>query len=606
MSAASLYGRSHWAARAKALRNVPLVLRLMWEAAPALFAASLTARMLVALVPLVTLAVSKAIVDALVLANANGWQSPRHVLLLVGLEFLVAAIGAFLIRFVAYCDTLCSERFTLYVSVKVMSHASKLDLASYEDPVFYDKLERARVQATDRFVMIKAVGDLIQNATLALSLAVGLASHSVGYVLVLFLCTLPVFFADSYFSLKWYSLKLSQTPLKRELDYLRYLGASRDSAKELRLFDLGGYLVQRYAAKSAQILRDDKRLQGQKLAASTAAMLTTVGQYAVYAFVASQAFRGEISVGTLLFLVGAVAGAARAIQEIFVAFSSVADQGLFVTDLREFLAVQPQIVSPPHARKVPQPIARGFELRNVSFCYPGTSRRVLDDVSFTIGRGQRVALVGENGEGKTTLVKLLLRLYDPTQGQILLDGIDLREYSIEDLHACVGVIFQDFVRYEMTAAENIAIAAPEKTCARAMLDRAAKWSGADEIIGRLPLGFEQLLGRRFYGGIELSGGEWQRVALARAYVRRAQLFILDEPTAALDAKAEREVFDHFADLTADRMALFISHRFSTVRTANRILVLSRGRIIEDDDHLGLMARRGTYHRLFTLQAQSYT
>jgi ATP-binding cassette subfamily B protein len=453
--------------------------------------------------------------------------------------------------------------------------------------------------------MIRAIGDLVQNLTVALSLAVGVAAYSPWYVAVLVFCTIPIFIADSYFSLRWYSLKLSQTPVKRELDYLRQLATHRDSSKELRLFNLGDFLIRRYAEKSRKILNDDRKLQGRKLLGGSLAAVTTGGQYAIYVVLLSQAVLGVITLGTLLFVAGAVAGAARAIQEIFVAFSGIADQALFVTDLRVFLAEKPVVTANANARSVPRPLRQGFELRNVSFTYPRSERRVLDRVSFRIRPGERVALVGENGQGKTTVVKLLLRLYDPTEGQVLLDGIDLREYSIAELHAAAGVIFQDFVRYEMTVAENIGVGRVSGMNDERRLRQAAKWSGAEEIIERLPQGLHQKLGRRFYGGIDISGGEWQRIALARAYMRDAQFFILDEPTASLDAKAEREVFDHFADLTRGKMALLISHRFSTVKTADRILVLSGGKIIEDDDHQGLMARGGLYSRLFTLQAENF-
>jgi len=314
---------------------------------------------------------------------------------------------------------------------------------------------------------------------------------------------------------------------------------------------------------------------------------------------------GDLSWGSLQFIAGSIAGASANIQSIFATFSNIADQSLFLTDLVEFFRVKPTLSKVAHAIPAPRPIRDGFVFEDVSFQYPGNPRPVLDRLDFRISRGERVALVGENGQGKTTLVKLITRLYDPTHGRVLLDGVDLREYDIEDLHREIGVIFQDFVRYEMSARENIAVgslhAAPDDWRIR----KAAGRSLAHDVISRLPQGYDQLLGRRFEGGVDLSGGEWQKIALARAYLRDAQLLILDEPTAALDARAELEVFERFAELTAGKMALLISHRFSTVRMADRIVVLSDGHIKEDGHHESLVAHGGRYARMFELQAANY-
>jgi ATP-binding cassette subfamily B protein len=306
----------------------------------------------------------------------------------------------------------------------------------------------------------------------------------------------------------------------------------------------------------------------------------------------------------LQFLAGALAGASTNIQNIFSTFSSIADQSLFLTDLVEFLRVEPKIGSKPDALPAPRPIRDGFVFENVSFSYPGAERRVLDRLDLHIHPGERIALIGENGQGKTTIVKLITRLYDPTGGRILLDGVDLREYSVEDLHRQIGVIFQDFVRYEMSARENIATGRLDRAEDHS-IRHAAEKSGADEVVARLPRHYEQLLGRRFEGGVDLSGGEWQKMALARAYLRDAQILILDEPTASLDARSEYDVFQRFAELTEDRMALLISHRFSTVRMADRIVVLENGRIAEQGDHQQLISLGGRYSGMFELQAASY-
>jgi ATP-binding cassette subfamily B protein len=340
------------------------------------------------------------------------------------------------------------------------------------------------------------------------------------------------------------------------------------------------------------------------IAGALLSIVSTGAYYGAYAYVILRTVNGGLSWGSLQFLTAALAGASTNIQNIFAVFSNIANQSLFLTDLVVFLRVKPRLGSKPDALPAPRPIRDGFAFERVSFSYPDTSRLVLDSLDLHFGPGERIALIGQNGEGKTTIVKLLTRLYDPTAGRILLDGVDLREYSVEDLHRQIGVIFQDFVRYEMTASQNVAVGSMDAAQEMAVR-RAAEKSGADEVIRRLPHGYAQLLGRRFEGGVDLSGGEWQKMALARAYLRDAQLLILDEPTAALDASAEFEVFQRFAELTANRMALLISHRFSTVRMADRIVVLENGRIAEQGNHEQLLALGGRYSGMFEMQAASY-
>ena len=390
------------------------------------------------------------------------------------------------------------------------------------------------------------------------------------------------------------------------MDYYRILGASKESAKELKLFGLSPFFVKRFTGMADQIYGQNKKLAVRRLWIGTLlSVVSTLGYYAAYAYVIYRTVAGHQSVGTLTFLAGAIAGTSSGMQNIFSAFSSIADQSLFLTDLHEFFSVKPTIRMKPNARPVPNPILRGFEFRNVSFAYPGNSKLVLDRLNLKLAPGERVALIGENGQGKTTIVKLLTRLYDPSDGQILLDGVDLREYDLEGLYRAIGVVYQDFVRYEMSAAENIGIGRIDDWQDMAKLEHAAQKSRADSVIEKLPEGYKQMLGRRFEGGVDLSGGEWQRIALARAYMRDAQILVLDEPTAALDAKSEHEVFQRFADLTEGKLALFISHRFSTVRMADRILVLEEGRIAEEGDHERLMEMRRRYFGMFELQAANY-
>jgi ATP-binding cassette subfamily B protein len=593
-----------WTERLHALKNIPPLLRIVWNSGPGVVTGGMVCRLAAALVPISMLAVSKRILDS-VQAHTQNQPLPSYFWYLVAAEFVLAAIGSILGRAVGYFDALLADRFTRHVSIRVMEHASRLDLASYEDPVFYDKLERARVQSTDRIAMIQAMGAVIQQAVIAASLAAGVFWFSPWLLALLVVAVVPAFLGESHFAFLGYSLNLRQTPVRRQIDYLRVLGASKESAKELKLFGLSDFLTREYASLSNQVYDQNVTLARRRLWAGAAlSLLSSGGYYGAYAYVIYRTVHGGLTWGSLQFLAGAIAGSANNIQNIFSTFSNIADQSLFLTDLVSFFTIKPKVFSKADALPAPRPIRSGFLFDKVSFSYPGSSRQVLDRLNLRIDPGERIALIGENGQGKTTIVKLITRLYDPTAGRVLLDGIDLREYSVEDLHREIGVIFQDFVRYEMSARRNIAVGRIDGSH-DGDLWQAARKSLADEVIGRLPEGYEQLLGRRFEGGIDLSGGEWQKVALARAYLRDAQLLILDEPTASLDARSEYEVFQRFAELTANKMALLISHRFSTVRMADRIVVLENGRITEQGNHHQLIALGGRYAEMFELQASSY-
>ncbi len=598
--------RAAWRKRLEALRNIPPVLAILWEAGGGAVAANAFLRTLGALIPVAALAVGKQIIDLVVRISSSGEAVPDALWRWVALELALAALGAILARSIDYIDSLLADKFSRHLSVKTMAHASRLDLASYEDPVFYDKLERARVQATDRLGMIQAIGRLLQLAVTTVSLSIGIVVFSPWLLAVLVICVFPAFLGESHFAFLGYSLNFQQTPVRRELDYLRVLGASRESAKELKLFGLSDEFTGRFKELSDEIFDQNIALAKKRLLASSLlSLLSIAGYYGCYVWVIYQAATGAISIGALTFLAGAIAGASTNIQAIFSTFSSIADQALFLADLIDFLAVRPKIASKASGLPAPRPIRDGFVFENVSFSYPGNSRLVLDDLNFRLEPGQRVALIGENGQGKTTIVKLLTRLYDPTGGRILLDGADLRDYDLEDLCRQVGVIFQDFMRYEMTAAENIAVGRIEAVQDAAAIRVAAHKSRAADVIERLPRDYDQMLGRRFEGGIDLSGGEWQKIALARAYLRDAQVLVLDEPTAALDAKSEYDVFQRFAELTTGKIALLISHRFSTVRMADDIFVLEGGRIVERGDHGRLIAVGGRYAEMFEMQAASY-
>ncbi len=588
------------------MRNLPPVLKIVWDSGPVVVVLGLVFRLIAAVLPIGLLYVSKLIIDTIVYVITKHHAIPHKLWWLVVAEFLIAVMTSVVARVISFLDQLLADKYTRHVSIQVMKHAAELDVIAYEDPVFYDRLERARVQATDRLAMIQMLGQLVQQVITTITLSISIIYFSPWLMLLLIGGVVPAFLGESHFAFLGYAKNFRQTPIRRQLDYLRILGGSKEAAKELKLFGLSNFLTNRFTRLSDQVYEENVALSKRKLiAGGLLAILGTLGYYAAYVWVIWRTVTGVLSIGTLYFLAGAILQASTNIQMIFSTLSGVADQALFLTDLLAFFEMQPTIRSKPNALPAPRPIRRGFEFRNVSFAYPGSERLILQNLNFTLHVGERVALIGENGQGKTTIVKLITRFYDPTEGQILLDGIDLREYSLEDLYREIGVIFQDFMRYEMTASENVAVGRIEEIGNAEQIAAAAHKSLADEVIAKLPAKYDQMLGRRFETGVDLSGGEWQKLALARAYLRDAQLLILDEPTAALDARSEYEVFERFAELTEGKMALFISHRFSTVRMADRIVVLADGRITEDGSHEQLMSLGGQYAEMFELQAASY-
>jgi ATP-binding cassette, subfamily B, bacterial len=598
--------RSAWRERVQALKNVPPVLGILWQSGPAVVVWGLVLRILVAALPALIAAVAAKIINGVQQVFSHQGLLP-YFWWLVGLEAALNVFSGLLTRGVDYSDSLLADRYTHFVSIRVMKQAAALDLTTYEDPVFYDRLERARVQATDRLAMIQQMGRLFQQTLTTLIWTSILLWYSPWLVLLLALGVLPTFLGETHFAFLGYAKNFRQTPAKRQMDYLRQVAGSREGAKELKLFNLSGYLTKRFTDLSQGIYEENVALSRKKLVAGgLLGVIATLGYYGAYAFVIWRAVSGNYNnIGEFYYLTNAIIQASSNLQQVFSTASGIADQALFLTDLLAFFEMKPTVVSRPDGTPIPRPIRRGFEFRNVSFAYPGTTRRVLSNFNFTLEPGERIALIGENGQGKTTVVKLITRLYDPTEGQILLDGVDLREYKLEDLHHEIGVIFQDFMRYEMTARENINVGEVESEHSQVEIEAAAHKSLAESVIAKLPNHYDQMLGRRFENGVELSGGEWQRVALARAYLRDAQLLVLDEPTAALDARSELEVFERFAELTTGKMALLISHRFSTVRMADRIVVLEGGRLVEEGTHPELIALGGRYASMFEMQAASY-
>ncbi|HSZ62521.1 MAG TPA: ABC transporter ATP-binding protein [Terriglobales bacterium] len=595
-----------WRERVTALRNVPAVLRFVWESGRTVVVLGLISRVVASLLPPALFWVSKLIIDTIYRILTTHQPMGTRLWWLVGVEFGLAVATSILGRVIDYLDALLAGKYMHHVSVRVMEHAASLDLLAYEDPVFYDRLERARVQATDRLYMIQAIGRLIQQVITTITLSISIMVFSPWLLLMLIVGVIPAFVGETHFAFLGYAKNFRQTPIRRQLDYLRILGGSKEAAKELKLFGLRDFLTSRFKVLSTQVYEEDVALARRKVVmGALLSAIGTAGYYTAYVFAVWRTVTGVFSFGTLTLLANAIREASSNLQQTFSTLSTIADQALFLTDLIAFFEMRPTIQSKPNALLAPRPIRHGFEFRNVSFRYPGSSRLVLNKLNFHLHPGERVALIGENGEGKTTIVKLLTRLYDPFEGLVLLDGVDLREYNLEDLYREIGVIFQDYMRYEMTARENIAVGRIELIDNLELLQHSAQKSMADHVVGKLASGYEQMLGRRFDGGVDLSGGEWQKVALARAYLRDAQVLILDEPTSALDARSEYEVFQRFAELTTGKMALFISHRFSTVRMADRIVVLENGRIAEEGNHDALTHLGGRYAEMFELQAASY-
>jgi ATP-binding cassette subfamily B protein len=602
-----------WSERLAALRYVPALFRLIWRAHRGYATAMILLRVVRSLVPVATFWVGKLIIDS-VIAARTGNGDLRHVWRYVALELGIVLTGEILARASSLVESLLGDLFSNAMSVSLMEHAAKLDLAQFEDPEFYDHLERARRQTVGRIALLTLLLSMSQDALTLLTLAGALIAYSPWLLLLLAIAVIPSFLGETHFASLGYSLLFRWTPERRQLDYLRYVGASDKTAKEVQMFGLAPWITERYATLSQRFYEENRALSIRRgLVSALLSILGTIGYYSAYVIILLHAVRGEITIGMLTFLAASFGRGRDVIQSILMSASSVFEQALYLRDLFVFLDMRPTIESPPNARTVPKKIGSGFVFENVGFRYPGSERWAVRNVDMVLQPGERVALVGENGAGKTTITKLMARLYDPTEGRITLDGVDLKEYDLASLRHAIGVIFQDFVRYDMRFDENIGVGEIESV--RADLARsngtptsisdAAENSLAASLLPRFTKGYQQMLGRRFDDGVDLSGGEWQKIALARAYIRDAQVLILDEPTAALDARAEYEVFLRFSELVAGRMAVLISHRFSTVRMADRIIVLRHGKVEEQGSHEELLAKHGLYEELFTMQAAGY-
>jgi ATP-binding cassette subfamily B protein len=606
-----------WRERLDALKNVPPFLKLIWNTSRTLTIATLIIRVIRAVLPVVTLYVGKLIIDEVIhLAKTpsapTGWSAwlasglLHRVTLLVISEFVLAIVSDVLSRVVSLIDGLLSAKAGIVTSIRIMEHAATLDLEDFEDSELQDRIERARQQASGGMSLMSQLFGQAQEVLTIATFAVGLLVFAPWLIALLILTLVPAFVGEAHFNALSYALNFSRSQQRRELEYIRYTGASVETAKEVKIFGLNEFLTDRFRVLAMDSYDATRTLSFKR--ARWGSLLTafgTIGYYVAYAYIVWRTIAGQFTVGDLTFLAGSFARLRSSLEGLLSGFTQVAGQALYLDDLFSFFKIEPAIHSPGESRKFPYPIKEGFVFEDVGFKYQSAERWAVRHLNFTLGAGEVIALVGENGAGKTTLVKLLARLYDPGEGRILLDGHDLREYDLDELRGNMGVIFQDFIRYQFTAAENIAVGRIAERSDRPRIEIAARQSLADELIQKLPEKYDQILGKRFRTGIDLSGGEWQKVAIARAYMRDAQVLILDEPTAALDARAEYQVFQRFKELSQNKSAVLISHRFSTVRMADRILVMSKGELEAVGTHKELLAQNGRYAELFELQAAGY-
>ncbi len=590
----------------RALRYLPRFFAMIWKTNPTLFVVNVIARLIKASIPVLMLWVGKLIIDEVVLQISLEEKSFQLIWTLLAIEFGLALISDLLNRGISLFDGLLGDLYANQSSVQLIEKAAKMDLAQFEDPEFYDKLERARRQTTGRVTLMTMALSQVQDIITVISLITGLIVFEPWLVLLLMLAIIPSFLNEAYFSRSSYSLVRSWTPERRELDYVRFIGASDVTAKEIKLFGLSGFLANRFRKLADKYYEANKKLATRRAVwGSVFHIIGDLAYYGAYVLIIIRTVAGILSLGDLTFLSGSFNRLRNQLQTIFSRFSTITGDALYLQDYFDFMDLKPSMKLQSGKMKMPETIQEGFRFENVGFRYPGSDTWAIRHLDFTLHAGEKLALVGENGAGKTTLVKLLARLYEPSEGTIYLDGIDITEYDLAQYRHDIGVIFQDYVKYYFTAAENISVGDIEKTKDTAQIVQAAENSLADQVIEKLPLKYDQVLGKRFAEGKDLSGGEWQKVALARAYMKEAKLLILDEPTATLDARAEYEAFQRFAALTVEKTAVIISHRFSTVRMADRILVLKNGRILELGSHEELLATNGLYAELFQLQAAGY-
>ncbi|OCC01204.1 ABC transporter ATP-binding protein [Labrys sp. WJW] len=598
-------------------RHLPRLFLSLWRVSPGLGSVILAVRILCALQPPLVIYVGKLIVDEIVQLNRlpmpgedlAAWMSSGRltpIMTYIGLEFLLTFGNTVLTRATTLAESLLGERHGNAMAIHVIEHGVSMDLAQIESSDFQNRMQRAVAQTAMGTPLLAQLLGQAQNIVTVIALAVGLIAFVPGLMILLLAALIPALFGEAHFNARRYGLSHHFTPLKREAEYMRFTGADPRIAKEIKLFRLGGFFARRFGELAAEIHCANQSLAIRHAAwSSFLGGIASVAYYAAYAVVTWQAILGEISLGDLVFLTGSLLRLSGLFERTMLGFVELADRSYYLDDFYSFLDTRPSIKRASNPEPMPHAIRNGIVFENVGFRYPGRESWVIRNLNFHLMAGRTLALVGDNGAGKTTIVKLLTRLHDPDEGRILLDGIDIRNFDLEAYRDRIGAVFQDFARYNLAAATNIAAGRITALAETTRIEEAARKSLADRVVAGFPLGYQQRLGNGYMRGHDLSGGEWQRIAIARSYFRNADILILDEPTAALDARAEAEVFERFRNLSVNRTVLLISHRFSTVRMADHILVLECGQIIEEGSHRALIERNGRYAELFHLQAAAY-
>ncbi len=589
----------------KALKTIPRFFREIYRSSPKLFFVNAFSRLINAFTPVVILWVGKMIIDEIILQVSLENQDFTQLWNLVIIEFCVAVLSDLLGRLINLTDGLLGDLYSNMSSEKIIRKTAELTISQLEDPEFYDKLERARTQTNSRVdLMTNALGQA-ESIISIISLIAGLVYFEPILILILVLSIVPSFINEAKFSNTRYSLARSWTAERRELDYLRFIGANNQTAKEIKLFGLTDFIAERFKNLSTDYYLLNKKLSlKQSLYGSLFNILGVLSYYGAYVYIILRVLTGAITIGELTFLSGSFNRLRNNLQGFFSRFTRISESALYLQDYFDFIDLTVEQTSEAKT-PMPKTITQGFQVNDLHFAYPGSESEVLKGVTFTLNAGEKMAFVGQNGAGKTTLIKLFLRFYEPTQGEILLDGININRFDVDAYRKRFGVIFQDFFKYEFTLRENIAVGNIDEVQNDEVINYAASKSLAEQVVNEMANGLEQRLGRRFYKGTELSGGQWQKVALARAYMKDADVMVLDEPTSALDAQAEFDVFERFIALTKGKTSIIISHRFSTVRMADRILVLQHGQVLELGTHQELMANPKLYAELFKLQAAGY-
>lgn len=599
-----------WRKQSKAtLASFPRAFGLVWQSHKGFTLTTAMLSILFGIIPTAIAWVGKLLIDGVVEAmkQSGGGETTTYVIELVVVQFVLLATSSLLQTVRDINQQALQELTSRRIQLMLMQHANRLDLSFFENPTFYDLLTQAQNQATFRPTqMVQQMFNLLRSLITFLSLIALIASLGWVVAVAALISPIPSFIASSRYGWQGFMISRRQSPDRRRMMYFLDLLTKDTYNKEIKLFNLGQYFTDKWEEISIRFYKENRALvKSRYMMGFVWGSLSIIVTSGTYLYVALGTIAGRLTLGDLTFYSQAVGQVQSSLSSILGGLSDMYENSLYLSNLYEFLDYTPQIRDAPDARPLALPLREGVEFRHVSFTYPGKTEAALRDVSFFIRCDEAIALVGQNGAGKTTIVKLLTRLYDPDAGDILIDGVNIKEYTLDSLRAAIGVIFQDYVTYFFSARDNIGVGKLEERENREMIEASANKSGADAVIGRLPRGYDTTLGRWFDEGYQLSGGEWQKMALARAFMRDAAILVLDEPTASLDARSEYEIFAHMKELTHDKMALFISHRFSTVRLADRIFVLEGGTITESGTHEELLAVAGTYADLFNLQASAY-